>query len=167
MAVIRVSHDIPCSQAQFWALYADPDFQTTMLEDGLGYQRPQYSDVQDDGPVRTWTALVTPSLDLPPAVAKLLGGSMSYTETARIDRAASTMTLRHVTRALGNKLSLSGAIHTTESGEHALVRHSVFRVEAKVFGIGRLLERTVEDSVRQSLEATARFVSAHEHATEV
>jgi hypothetical protein len=83
---------------------------------------------------------------------------MTYTETARVDRSATTMTLRHVTRALGEKLSLTGEIRTTAQGDDALTRHCVFEVEAKVFGIGRLLERTVEDSIRQSLDATAEFL---------
>ena len=161
MVVIRVSHDIPCSEAQFWSLYADPDFQTVMLQEGLGYRRPEFHAVTDEGSVRTWSAVVTPSLDLPPAVAKLLGGSMAYTETARVDRGAATMTLRHVTRALGEKLSLTGEIRTTGKGDDALTRHCVFEVEAKVFGIGRLLERTVEDSIRQSLDATADFLRNH------
>ena len=160
MAVIRVSHDLSCSQERFWTLYSDPEFQAAMLEEGLGYERPDFLKVQDQGAVRIWEAVVSPSLDLPPAVAKLLGGSMSYTETARIDRDAATMELRHITRALGDKLSLTGKIHTTPRGDQGLTRHSLFEVNAKVFGVGRVLERTVEDSIRQSLDATARFVEA-------
>ena len=70
------------------------------------------------------------------------------------------MELRHITRALGDKLSLTGKIHTTPRGDQGLTRHSLFEVNAKVFGVGRMLERTVEDSIRQSLDATARFVAA-------
>ena len=77
MAVIRVSHELSCSQERFWTLYSDPEFQAAMLEEGLGYERPDFLKVQDQGAVRIWEAVVSPSLDLPPAVAKLLGGSMS------------------------------------------------------------------------------------------
>lgn len=159
MIEVRVEHDIGCDEARLWALLADPEFQTRMLTEGLGYPAPKIIETSKTETEQRWVMEVTPNIKLPAAVSRVVGGSLGYTERATCVPAERRMSLEHVTNALGSKLSLRGEISTVPRGD-GLTRVSVFHIEARVFGVGGALERAVEGNIRESLDRTARFLRA-------
>lgn len=155
-----MTHDIGGDEASFWARLADPSFQIRMLTEGLGYPAAELLETHTRAGKTSWTMHVTPNVKLPPAVMKVIGGSLAYTETATVDPSAGRMTLDHVTAALGKKLRLHGEITTHMDPATGVLRRSYFQVEAKVFGIRTVLEHAVEGNIRASLDATGAFLRA-------
>lgn len=158
MIEVRETHSFDCDEDTFWSLYADPAFQTRMLREGLGYPEVDFGEVKDADGLRTWRVRVTPRVDLPAAVARVLRGGMAYTETATVDRAKRRMTMRHETRALGKKLSLSGEIRTVARPGGGIERVARFTAAAKVLGLSGVIERSVEENFRKSMAATADYL---------
>lgn len=159
MIEVRESHVIELDEARFWALYADPDFQRRLLVEGLGYGAPKLLEVADIDGGRRWRVEVVPKVELPAAVARLVGGSMAYVETASVWPAKRRMAFTHVTRALGERLALSGEFSTRPQGDGRVVREAVFTVKARIPALGGRVERSTAETIRSTLASTARWLN--------
>ena len=94
MIEVRVEHDIGCDEARLWALLADPEFQTRMLTEGLGYPAPKIIETSKTETEQRWVMEVTPNIKLPAAVSRVVGGSLGYTERATCVPAERRMSIR-------------------------------------------------------------------------
>jgi hypothetical protein len=164
MVKFTVRHELQMPPARFWTLFFDRDFNA-----GL-YRFLQFSEWQvveqredDAGLVRVVRAV--PKIDLPAAVTKLIGPSFAYTEEGRFDRATQTYRFWMKPSALEGKLRNEAMIHCEPLGADRCTRVVDVVAEAKVFGLGGLLESVIEKNHRamwsRSVEVYDRWAKEH------
>ena len=158
MGTFTVKHDLACDAARFWKLYFDTGFNETLFK---ALQFPEWTQLELD---ETESAIVrkvkaTPKLDAPAAVGKLLGSSFGYEETVRFDKAKQTLSFVMRTNVLTDKLRTSGTLACEPRGEGKCVRVVENHVEAKVFGLGGMIESSFEKSFRTGWQQSADFIN--------
>lgn len=159
MATFTMTHDIDCDVDRFWELSFDRDFNAKMYAD---LEFPKWEIVEqketDDAIVRTVKA--TPKLDLPGPVAKVLGPGFGYTEEGRFDKATKTFRFSIKPSTLEGKLKNEGTVRAEPQDGGKCRRIVDVVVEAKVFGIGGMLESATEKSLREGWGKGAQFFNA-------
>ena len=159
MHTVRVEHEIDCTPERHWELYLDPEFTRDMFVDGLGHNEPDITEVSDDDKERRRDMKVVPKLELPPRIQKLMKGKMGYSEKGRFDKKREKFYLEHKTAALGDKLRLNGEFFVEPLGDKRCKRTAIVRVDVRVFGIGGLLERVIERSIKSGWDDSAKYMN--------
>lgn len=156
---IRITDVINCSEERFWALYLDPDWMKRLLEEGLGYTgvRVLKCEPTPTGLVRD--LVMTPKLNLPGPVAKVIGPSTTITEEGRFDKATRTLSWKHRLSTLADKFAISGSIRLVPNGSDQVTRNSDITLECKIFGIGGLVENAAAGDIKSGFAAGAEFMN--------
>jgi hypothetical protein len=101
-----------------------------------------------------------PKTQTPAVVEKLIGGSITYSETGRFDAKTGKWTYDITTSKLSDKIKISGTLWVEPRGEKKIERFCEIDIEVKVFGVGGTIEKFVADTTRESYEKTGRFTNA-------
>ena len=92
-------------------------------------------------------------------MAKILGDSFGYTETGSMDKKAKTWKWKLTPTTMADKIKQEGLLRITAAGDNKVRRDVEMVIEAKVFGIGGMLEKTAETSLREGWEDSAKFMN--------
>lgn len=158
MKKFTLTHEINCGQERFWELFFDTEFNVALFKKGLGF--PEFDvlsfDKADDGTVKR-KVRGRPKMNAPAAVQKLLGDSFSYEETGTFDPKTQVWKWEMIPSTLASKLRNEGTVKVESAGEGKVRRVATIEVEAKVFGVGGLLESTTEKEMRNGWDRSAEF----------
>jgi hypothetical protein len=160
MATFTVTHDINCDEETFWKLFLDKEFNERLYKDGLGF--PEFSiveQVETDSEIKRKTAGKPKMTNMPGPVAKLMGDSFRYTEVGTMDKKGKVWKYKLTPSTMADKLRQEGKITTRPAGDGKVTRVAELVIEAKVFGIGGLIESTTEKSLREGWDASAKFMN--------
>ena len=160
MGSFTVTHEINCDEETFWKLFFDKEFNEHLYRDGLGF--PEWNEVEqvDTGTEIRRTTSGRPKLaGVPGPIAKLLGDSFGYRETGSMDKTAKVWKYKLTPSTLAEKLRQEGSLRIQSAGEGKVKRVVDLIVEAKVFGIGGLLESTTEKQLRDGWDKSALFMN--------
>ena len=102
---------------------------------------------------------VAPKLSVPKAVEKLLGPSFEYEEQARLDRAENRWHWKIIPSSLADKVTTEGQFRLEPLDGGKCRRVDAATIEAKVFGVGKLLETTTEKQVVETWKAEVACVN--------
>lgn len=110
---------------------------------------------------------IVPKMKLPAPVAKLIGESFAYEEHGTLDRATNEWTWRMVQPAnLDSKskprkdaVTMHGTVRIDPSGEGHSRRTDRFTVEAKLFGLGGLIESSIEKELQRGRATEYAFLT--------
>jgi hypothetical protein len=163
MVRFTLRHDLGCEDVRFWKLFFDRDFSVAMYR-ALGFPRFEVVDQKETDAGITRVVTGTPKLDVPGPIAKLLGPGFSYREEGRFDRGETAFRFVMMT-PLEGKLRTEGVLRCEPRGEKASRRVVELEVEAKLFGLGGMLEGATEKSLRKGWDESAAFINrwAAEH----
>ena len=97
-------------------------------------------------------------MKLPAPVAKLIGKSFAYEDHGTLDRATSEWTWRMVqpanldpkSKPRKDVVTMHGTVRVEPSGEGHCRRTDDFSIEAKIFGLGSLIESTIEKELQSA-----------------
>lgn len=157
MVRFTLRHDLRCSEERFWRLFFDRDFSLEMYR-ALGFPKFEVVEQEETETFIRRVVTGTPKLDVPGPVAKLLGPGFSYREEGRMER--SEKAFRFVMKTpLEGKLRTEGVQRCEPRGESACLRVVELEVEAKVFGLGGMLEAATEKSLRKGWGDSAGFIN--------
>ncbi len=159
MIEFTLRHPLDCTPARHWELFFDPEWTRTLIVDGLGFKECDVKPVRQDGTTRHRDMAVTPKIDVPAAVAKLLGDKLGYTERARFEEPTETWTYQLILNVLTDKIRLGGTVTLEPLGDDRCTRISKMWVEAKIFGIGGLVERAAEKNMRDGWTRSADWIN--------
>jgi hypothetical protein len=159
MATFTIRHEIDCTPEKFWKLFFDADLQKQIFSE---LQFPKWEVVAQQ---ETETEIVRvvkaiPKLDAPAAVTKVLGPGFGYTEEGRFDKAAKVYRFVVKPTALADKLKNEGTVRCEPSGMDKCMRIVEAVAEAKIFGIGGMLEKMTEKGMRDGWEKGAQLFNA-------
>lgn len=156
MTTFQMRHDIDCTPEKFWEMFFDNELQKKIFNE---LQFPQWEVVEtkdtDTEIVRVVKAI--PKLDAPAAVAKLLGPGFGYREEGRFDKASKLYKFTIKTTQLTDKLKNEGTVKVEPKGEDKCTRVVDIALEAKVFGLGGMIEKMTEKSFRDGWGKSAEI----------
>jgi hypothetical protein len=161
MGKFTLTHEIQCDPETFWRVFLDKDFNTELFRDALGF--PKFDIVEQRENDREIIRKVsgTPKMDVPGPVAKVLGSSFSYVEEGRFDKSSKTWHWKMIPSTMADKMKTEGIIRVEPAGEGKCRRIADVTLEAKIFGIGGMMESAAEKNLRQGYDASATFMNKY------
>jgi hypothetical protein len=151
-----VTHTFDCSADAFWKAFLDDAYTTRLYLEGLGFPRIEILKRTET----TRVMRVVPKMNVPAPIAKLIGNSFAYEDHGSLDRATETwrwQMLPGVTQS-SLKMVTEGSVKIEAIGETQVRRIDSVAIEAKVFGLGSIIESTAENEVRSGWEKEATFL---------
>jgi hypothetical protein len=145
---------LPCTPETLWRVLLDEKYLRAIFVDELQYRDFTILELGESS--RKIRAV--PRLKLPAVIEKLVGDSFAYEEHGTLDRAKNEWTWKMVPPTNlepGKKprkeiVSTRGTVRVEPAGEGKCRRSDEVQVEAHVFGVGGLIESTVEKEIRAS-----------------
>jgi len=160
MANVTFTHEINCDEATFWELFLDKDFNEKLYKQGLDF--PEWSIVEQsetDSEVKRTTKGKPRLKNIPGPVAKILGDSFGYTETGTMDKKTKVWRYKLTPSTMADKIKQEGVMKIQPAGDGKIKRVVELVIEAKIFGIGGMLEKTTEAQLRDGWDASAVFMN--------
>lgn len=160
MSTFTITHEINCTPERFWELFFDSALQKKIF---TALQFPKWDVVEHKETDKEILRIIqgVPKIDAPAAVTKVLGSGFGYTEEGRFDKA--TKVYRFVIRptALADKLRNEGTVRCEAKGPDKCIRTVELTSEAKIFGIGGMMEKAMEKSTRDGWDKGAQMLNEH------
>ncbi len=102
-----------------------------------------------------------PKMTMPGPVAKLLGSNFRYTEEAKLDKARKVWTFKMTPSVLADKMRQEGSMRVEPVGDGKVRRIADIVIEAKIFGVGGLIESSAEKALREGWDQSAVFMNKY------
>jgi hypothetical protein len=157
---LSLTYGWDCTPEEFWALYFDPDFTVKMHLEALGSTSAEVVSQEGDlssGLVRTLRYGQKPNM--PGPVRKIFGEEVVTTEVSTFDPATSTSTFTMTPGTMADKTHIDGAIALAlENG--STVESFSLDARVKIFGVGPIVERFIEQQARDSQGKAVEFMRA-------
>jgi hypothetical protein len=139
---------LPCTPEAFWAAFLNESYLEALYLDELGYRAFAVIEIGET----SRKLRIVPKMKLPAPVAKLIGDSFAFEERGTLDRANGEWTWRMVqpanidskTKARKDVVMMHGTVRIEASSDGHCRRTDEFAIEAKVFGLGGLIESSIE-----------------------
>lgn len=160
MGRFTITHDINCDSETFWKVFFDKTFNERLYRDTLGFPTFEIVDQREDERQITRRVRGTPKMNLPGPVAKLMGPNFTYTEEGTLDRAKGVWTWKLTTSAMPDKIRQEGTMRL-EPTATGVRRVADLVIEAKVFGVGGLIESSAEKQLREGWDHSAVFLNSY------
>lgn len=159
MSRFTLVHEIQCDAETFWKIFFDKDFNETLFREHLRFSKFDVLEYRDSERSIFRKVSGTPKMDLPGPVAKLLGSRFSYTEEGTFDRASGVWNWKMALSALADKIHNQGSVRIEPVGPGKVRRIADITTEAKIFGIGGMIESAAEKNMRAGWDASAAFMN--------
>jgi hypothetical protein len=158
MRKFTLTHEINCSADKFWTYFFDKDFNTHLFLDELRF--PEYEVLeQTEGEAVRRRVRGKPKMTMPGPVAKLLGDSFGYEEDGTFDPKTQTWVWKMKPNTLADKLRNEGTVKVAAAGDGKCRRVAEIICEAKVFGLGGLIEKSTEEQMRDGWNKSASYMN--------
>jgi hypothetical protein len=158
MATFTMRHDLDCDCDTFWRLFFEKDFNEQLYK-ALQFPEWKLLDTKETDKEIIRTVKAMPKMDAPAAVVKLLGSSFGYDEEGRFDKATKTHKFIIKPNVMTEKLRNEGSVKCEPRGEGKSTRVVEIIAEAKVFGVGGMIESSFEKSFRTGWQQSADFIN--------
>lgn len=150
-----MTNEIACNVERFWETFLDPKLTERLFKEALGFTEFRILDQTETPTTLVRRSAATPKMNWPRPVTKLFGDRFGYTEEATFDKVAKVWRWKMTTSTLPDKLRSEGSVRAEPVGDDKVRRIVDIVLEAKVFGIGGLIESSVEKQIRESWEKSA------------
>jgi hypothetical protein len=151
MKTVTGSSTLPCSAETFWKIFFDESYIRALYLEGLQFTECQILE-RNEGARR-----MRLSPKLPGVLQKLVGDSFGYDEHGTLDRTRNLWTWKMFPRK--DLVATRGSMRIEPISEKECRRHDEVVIEAKMFGVGGLIESTTEKEVRASFDKELAFFS--------
>ena len=159
MLEFTLRHEIDCSRERFWELFFDDDFTRDMIVGGLDFASCDIDPIRESGDRRTRTMRVIPKLDVPAAVAKLLGPKLGYTEEGTFFGGKELWTYTLRLSVLSERIRLGGKLKIEPIDDTKCRRISDLWCEVKILGLGKMVEKAAEKNMRDGWNKSAAWMN--------
>jgi hypothetical protein len=149
------THAIPCDPETFWNAFWDDAYNRALYLETMGFK--ELAVLEKSETQRRMR--IVPKMNLPGPVAKLLGDRFGYEEVGTLDRAKNEFRWKMLPNTMADRLSTEGSVRIEPAGAGKFQRVDNFAIEAKVFGIGSMIEQSAEKEVRAAWETESAFLT--------
>ncbi len=160
MKKLSLRHEINCSAEQFWTIFFDKDFNTSLYKKELGF--PEFDIVeQADKGGGAWTRKVRgkPKMNAPAAIKKLLGDSFGYEEEGSMDVGKKTWHFKLKPNTMADKIRTEGWVRVEAISDSKCRRVAEMELEAKIFGVGGIFESFTEGEMKNGWDKSATYMN--------
>jgi hypothetical protein len=159
MRTFTITQDIATDVATHWKLFLDDAYDRAQYLEGLRYPAYELVERSDSDTEVRRTIKVTPLLDLPGPVQKLLGKGFGYEEAGRFDKAMQVWSSTTTPNMLRGRLRSTSKVRCEPAGDARCTRIIELVVEANVFAIGSLVESSLENNLRTGWAGVAAYMN--------
>lgn len=160
MADVRIEHTYDCSEETFWEkVFFDADYNARLFKEALEF--PVYEQTKRD---ETDTEIkrtlnVVPKLGpMPGPLKALVGEGLGYKEDGVYDKKARRYSMVITPNKLADKVTIKGVMYSKPKGDK-MTRVFEATVNAKIFGVGGMLEKRVIGDMEDSYSKGAAFTN--------
>jgi hypothetical protein len=154
-----LTHEINCSVDRFWELFFDSEFTQEMIVDGLGFASCDIGELKVVDHQRHRDMHVIPKLDIPAPVAKLLGPKLGYTEHGVFDEETRVWDHHLKLSVLSDRIRMGGKVRAEPAGDDRCRRIADLWCEAKILGLGKMVEKAAEKNMRDGWRRSAEWIN--------
>lgn len=158
MADTRIEHIYNCSEDTFWnQLFFDPEYNQRLFKEALGFPVYEQVDFKDtDGEIRRAIKVVPKLGPMPGPLKAVIGEGIGYQENGVFDKKTRRYTIDITPNKLSDKVTIKGVLYTQPKGDKC---NRVFEctVNAKIFGVGGMLEKRVIADMQESYAKGAHW----------
>jgi uncharacterized protein DUF2505 len=157
----RIEHIYDCSAEVFWnQLFLDDEYNRKLFVDELHFSVWRVLKQEERaGEVHRVIEATPPLGDLPSPLKRLLSEGLGYEERGVLDRKSQRYTLEVTPRSLASKLTIRGELFTQPISESSCRRVYIGRAEARVLGVGGMIEQRLLDDIEKSYNKAAVFTN--------
>ena len=163
MKTATTSAILPCTPETFWAAFLDESYLTALHLDELEYRAFAVIEIGET----SRKLRIVPKMNLPASVAKLIGDSFAFEDHGTLDRARSEWTWRMVqpanldptSKPRKDVVTMHGRVRIDAAGDGHCRRTDDFSIEAKIFGLGSLIESSIERELRSARAKEYAFLA--------
>jgi hypothetical protein len=152
MTTSKASVLLPCTPDDFWRVFLDPAYLRVLYLEELKYRNFEVLEVTDV----SRKLRIVPKLSVPGPIEALIGESFAYEEHGTLDRARNECTWRMVqpkvlhpaARPRKDVITTRGRVRIEATSERQCRRSDEVVIEANIFGLGGLIESSIEREFR-------------------
>jgi hypothetical protein len=159
MGKFTLTHEINANTETFWKVFLDKEFNLQLYKGPLGFPEFDIVEQSEDETQYHRKVAAQPKMEVPGAVAKLIGPGFRYVEEGTMKKSDHVWRWKMTPSTLADKLFTSGTIHVEPQGEGRVRRVAHMHVEAKIFAVGGLIESTAEKQIRDGWDKSATFMN--------
>ena len=159
MGKFTQTHEINCNADTFWKTFLDNNFNTALNLERLGASEFKVLENRETDQEVLVKSTCRPKMNMPGPVAKLFGSGYSQTLEGRLDKARKVWSFKIIPSSMADKIRQEGTIRVEPMGDGKVRRIAEIEYEAKIFGVGGLLESTSEKQIREDSDAAAVFMN--------
>ena len=159
MSKFTLTHEINCNAETFWKTFFDNEFNTRLFLEGLSFRKYSIVNQQEQVTQIINTFVAEPNADLPGPVQKLLGSNFNYTEEGTFDKSTQIWRWKAIPSTSADKLRAEGITRVEPIGSDKVRRIAEVTLEAKIFGVGGLIESSAEKQVREACDKSAIYMN--------
>ncbi len=163
MKTSTTSAVLPCTPKTFWAAFLDEAYLHALYLEELECRAFAVIEINE----MSRKLRIVPKMSLPAPVARLIGESFAYEDHGTLDRARSEWTWRMVqpanldpkSKPRKDVVTMHGTVRVEAAGDGHCRRTDDFCIEAKMFGLGGLVESSVEKELRRARAQEYAFLT--------
>ena len=135
------------------AFLSTPEIENLYVD--LEFPKYKVIELRDTSDTIVRRAEAIPKLNLPGPVAKAVGANFGYAEEGTFDKAAEVWRFKMTPSTMADKLRHEGSMRLEDIGPGKIRRVVDLELEARVFGIGALIESAFERQLRDAWDKSA------------
>jgi len=141
-------------------IFFDPAYNEALFLGHLGFSGYKLLalDKLPDGTI-TRRVECTPKVEIPAAVKKVIGDNAGYVETGRFDPKTQRFSVDVQTKVAADRIKNHATMWVEPRGDKKVERVVELDTTVKVFGVGGMIEKLIEQQTRASYEAAAAFTN--------
>lgn len=157
-------HEIVVNAEGFWKhIHESTEFLEALYHKHLEFE---YEVLENDPSKGIRKTYITPKVDAPKAIVKVMGDSISFSEHGQLaEVGAPAETRRYNFRVIPNKfadrINITGHMATETIDDTRCYRVVEFNIDCNIFGIGGILERFVQKEVERSYSQSAEITNTY------
>ncbi len=149
---------LPCTPEAFWSVFLDAEYLKKLYVEQLQFKSFAILELTDS----TRKLAVSPKMNLPGPIEKLIGDSFAYEDHGTLDRAKNEWTWRMMPpsgqKARKEVVATRGSVRVETISKAELRRTDEIIIEGKVFGVGGLIESSAEKEFRSAMTKELAFL---------
>ena len=159
MREFSLVHEMDATVDGYWRTFFDPTYEKAVVA-ALAYR--EYTAVEraeTDTEMRQKTRAV-PRLDVAAALGKLIGASFGYVEDGVFDKATKIWRTHTIPDAFNGRMPFDTVMRVEPGRTASSCRRTLeFRIDARVRGIGGMLESSLEKNLRAGWGESTTFMN--------
>ena len=154
MATTRIQHTYDCGEDAFWSdILFNREFNKKLYLEHLKFKRWEVTQFEEtDDEIRRHVEVEPVTGEIPKPLAKLVGDNLGFREEGVFDKKAKRYALKIIPNRLADKLTITCEIRTEAHSDNRCERVVDLDVNAKIFGVGSLVEKRIISDTRESYE---------------